>query len=178
MDELEKQEKRMVNRAYFACAAIVVAGCMVLSFIMALLFGFRFSADSAAGGTWNKAEKVELGSYTFYYTPSQENTRHFDRFVAVKKSGFFYRCSRQSGQLVYPVGGDVPAGQIFSYSDGNQWHHVLLLNMELPQGTDRQIDKLVVRGEEVTVLQHSCFSTPRKFSEFVLDGVTFELRAE
>lgn len=178
MDEREKQEKRMVNRAYFTCAAIVIAGCLVLGFFVALLAGFRFSADSAAGGAWNKAESLELGSYTFYYTPSRESTGHFDRFVAVKKSSLFYYQSRQGGKLVYPTNSDVPAGQLFSYEDGKQWHHVLLLNMVLPQGTDRQIDKLVVRGVEIQVQHNSCFSTTYNFSEFILDGVTFEVRTK
>ncbi len=176
MDELEKQEKRMVNQAYFACAAVVVAGCMVLGLLVLLLAGFRFSADSAVSGTWRKASTLEAGNYTFYYTLTQGEQDCVEHFAAVKKSGPFYRRNSNSGRLVYPAGSDVPAGQLFSYEDGEQWHHVLLLNMVLPQGTDRQIETLVIRKEKVEVTLNSCFSTPLSFSEFILDGITFEVR--
>lgn len=178
MDEREKQEKRMVNRAYFACAALVVAGCMVLGLLVMLLAGFRFSADSAVSGTWRNADTLEAGNYTFYYTLAQGEPDCVERFTAVKKSGPFYRRSGNGGQLVYPVGSDVPAGQIFSYEDGKQWHHVLLLNMTLPQGEDRQIETLVIRGEPVSARHNGFFSTKYRLSEFILDDVTFEVRAE
>jgi hypothetical protein len=96
--------------------------------------------------------------------------------MAVEKTAFLYARKGNNGKLVYPADSDVPAGQIFSYQDGDQWHHVLLLDLVLPQGADRQVTQLVVREETVDVQVNSCFSTPRQFSEFVLDGVTFELR--
>ena len=177
MDEREKQEQKMVTGAYFACAAVGIAGCAVLALIIALLSGFRFSADSAAGGKWKAMDTLEMGNYTIYYTLAETDEMAVGTFAAVKKSGIFYCRSDRGGQLVYPVGSDVPAGQLYSYEDTEGWHHVLLLNMVLPQGTDRRVDTLVVRGEELEVALNSCFSTPRQFSEFILDGVTFEVRA-
>lgn len=178
MDELEKQERKMVNRAYFACAAVVIAGCMVLGLLVSLLVGFRFSADSAAGRKWKDADSLQMGNYTIYYTLSQTEQNVMDRFAAVKKSGPMYRQDHNGGKLVYPVDSDTPAGQLFSYHDGKQWHHVLLLNMVLPQGMDRQIESLIVRDEAVELSLNNCFSTPRKFTTFTLDGVEFEVRAE
>ena len=72
-----------------------------------------------------------------------------------------YARQASSGKLVYPAGSDVPAGQLFSYQDGKQWHHVLIMNLTLPQGADRQVDRLVIREEAVEVALNSCFSTPR-----------------
>ena len=178
MDELEKKERQMVNRAYFACAAVVIAGCMVLGLLVALLVGFRFSADSAAGGKWKNADSLQMGKYTIYYTLSQNEQNVMEKFAAIKKSGPMYRQDHNGGKLVYPADSEDPAGQLFSYQDGDRWYHVLLLNMVLPQGVDRQIDSLLVRGEAVEVSLNNFFSTPRRFSEFTLDGVTFEVRAE
>ena len=177
MDQQEKREKRMVNRAYFACAAVVVAGCLLFGLVAAMLLGYRFSADGAVQKDWRGQETLQMGDFTIYYELSQGAAPCIERFVAVEKVGPMYVRKANSGKLVYPAGSDVPAGQIFSYQDGKQWHHVLLLNLTLPQGADRQVEQLVVRGEEVEVALNSCFSTPRKFSEFTLDGVTFELRA-
>lgn len=178
MDEREKQERKMVTGAYLACAAVIVAGCMILALIVALLCGFRFSADSAVGRKWKQLDTLEMGNYTVYYTTAEDDEATLETFAAVKQSGIFYRRSSQGGKLVYPVDGDTPAGQIYSYEDSDGWHHVLLLNMVLPQGVDRTVDTLIVRGETVEVALNSCFSTPRRFSEFTLDGVTFEVRAE
>ena len=178
VDEQEKREQRMVNRAYFACAAIIVAGCLILGFLVALLVGFRFSADGAVGSTWRNRDHLTVGNYTVYYTLPESGEDVIHTFAAVQKSGPFYRRNSSGGKLVYPAGSDVAVGQIFSYQDGKVWHHVLLLNPVLPAGMDRQIDTLVVRGETIEVQRNSVFSTPRKFGEFTLDGVTFEVRAE
>lgn len=178
MYDREKQEQKMVNRAYVACAALMIAGCLVLGVLVALMAGFRFSADSAAGRTWRDKDTLELGSYTIYYTLSQDGEEVIDTFAAVAKNGIFYRRSSSGCKLVYPVGEDAPAGQLYSYEDGAGWHHVLLLNMVLPQGTDRLVDTLLVRGEEVEVALNGCFSTTWRFSEFTLDGVSFEVREQ
>ena len=176
LDQQEKMEKRMVNRAYFACVAVIFAGCAVFALLVSLLLGYRFTADGAVRKEWREAETLQMGDFTIYYELSQGNDPYIQRFVAVEKAAFLYVRNGDSGKLVYPAGSDVPAGQMFSYQDGDRWHHVLLLDMVLPEGTDRQITKLVVREETVEVTLNSCFSTPRKFTEFVLDGVTFELR--
>ncbi len=177
MDQQEKREKRMVNRAYFACAAVVIAGCVLFGLLAAMLLGYRFSADGAVRKDWRRQESLQMGDFTIYYELSQGDVPCIERFAAVEKVGFLYARKASGGKLVYPVGSDTPAGQLFSYQDGKQWHHVLLLNLTLPQGADRKVEQLVVREEPVEVALNSCFSTPRKFSEFTLDGVTFELRA-
>ena len=177
MDQQEKQEKRMVNRAYFACVAVIFAGCALLALVASMLLGYRFSADGAVRKNWREQESLQMGDFTIYYELSQGDVSYIQRFVAVEKVGPMYARKANSGKLVYPAGSDVPAGQIFSYQDGKQWHHVLLLDLTLPQGADRKVEKLVVREEAVEVALNSCFSTPRQFSEFTLDGVTFELRA-
>ena len=176
MDQQEKMEKRMVNRAYFACVAVIFAGCAVLALLVSLLLGYRFTADGAVRKEWREAETLQMGDFTIYYELSQGNDPYIERFVAVEKTAFLYARKGNNGKLVYPADRDVPAGQIFSYQDGDQWHHVLLLDLVLPQGADRQVTQLVVREETVDVQFNSCFSTPRQFSEFVLDGMTFELR--
>ena len=178
MDQQEKREKRMVNRAYFACAAVVVAGCLLFGLVAAMLLGCRFSADGAVQKNWRAQETLQMGDFTVYYELAQGDVPCIDRFVAVEKVGFLYARQASSGKLVYPAGSDVPAGQLFSYQDGKVWHHVLLLNPVLPAGMDRKIDTLVVRGETIEVQRNSVFSTPRKFGEFTLDGVTLEVRAE
>lgn len=167
----------MVNGAYLACAAVSIAGCLLLAFVMALLVGFRFSADGAVGRAWRDLATLEVGNYTIYYT-LDEDGEAIETFAAVKKSGPFYRRDNRDGKLVYPVDGDAPAGYLRSYEDSDGWHHVLVLNMTLPQGVDRKVESLVVRGETMEVALNGCFSTPRSFSEFILDGVTFETRAQ
>ena len=177
MDQQEQREKRRVNRASFACAAVVVAGCLLFGLVAAMLLGCRFSADGAVRKNWRTQETLQMGDFTVYYELAQGDVPCIDRFVAVEKVGFLYARQASSGKLVYPAGSDVPAGQLFSYQDGKQWHHVLIMNLTLPQGADRQVDRLVIRQEAVEVALNSCFSTPRRFSEFTLDGVTFEVRA-
>lgn len=164
------------------CLAVILVAILSLVLVHALMNGYGFTADMAAGDSWADEEKIVTPEYVFYYyslpmncdDPAVDTSRFLtiDGLSVVKKQAVGYlelKSIEKYRRDVYLNGEHV--GIIYSFKGKNSYYHIYRNDIVLlPEGgfNLRIFDSIRIKEDTYSVFRNSYFETPFELTEFYI----------
>ncbi len=170
-----------------ACLTVILVTILSLALVHALMNGYGFTADMAAGEAWTDEEKIITPEYVIYFyslpmncdDPTVDTSKllTIDGLSVVKKQAIGYlelKDIKEYRHDVYLSGEHV--GIIYSFKGKNSYYHVYRNDIVLqPEGgfTLRIFDSIRIKEDTYSVFRNSYFETPFELTEFYIGEQLF-----
>ena len=170
-----------------ACLAVTLVTVLTLCIIYALMNGYGFTPDMAAGEAWVDEERIVTPEYVFYYyslpincdDPTVDTSKllTIDGLSVVEKQPIGYLELDDIGENkrdVYLNGEHV--GIIYSFKGKNGYYHIYRNDIVLqPEGgfNLRIFDTIRIKEDTYSVFRNSYFETPFDIAEFYIGDELF-----
>lgn len=170
-----------------SCLAVILVAILSLTLVSALMNGYGFTADMAAGEAWADEEKIVTSEYVFYYyslpmncsDPNVDTSKFLtiDGLAVVKKQPIGYlelNDIAENKRDVYLNGEHV--GIIYSFKGKNGYYHIYRNDIVLlPEGgfNLRIFDSIRIKEDRYSVFRNSYFETPFDLTEFYIGEELF-----
>ena len=179
--DIVQKNKKIRELGWIASSlSAVVIFVLSLCLVYALMNGYGFTPDMAAGEIWADEERIVTPEYVFYYyslpmkceDPAIDTSRFLtvDGLAVVKKQavGYLRIDVTESKRDVYSEDGE-HVGIVYSFKGKNGYYHIYRNNIKLlPEGgfNLRIFDTVRIKEESYTVFRNSYFETPFELYEF------------
>jgi transcriptional regulator with XRE-family HTH domain len=184
---IPKNKKMRVLSTAICCLALCTMALFTLLLLHALMNGYGFTADMAAGDVWRDEEKIVTPEYVIYYyslpmncdDPTVDTSKFLtiDGLSVVKKQAVGYlelKSIEDYRRDVYLNGEHV--GIIYSFKGKNSYYHVYRNDIVLqPEGgfNLRIFDSIRIKEDTYSVFRSSYFETPFELTEFYIGKELF-----